>query len=689
MKKTDSCKNNIDEEKISDCCHSDVHEEKHRHSHGEHHCCCCHDDCCDEDDEGGEEEEDEEEDSLKKIIIAALFFICAILVEKLPFFDSSKVTVRAVFLFAYFAAYMLTGFSVLKGAVVNIIHGEWFGEEFLMSIAAVGAIIMGEYSEGVAVMILFQLGEYLEDKAVDHSKHSISELVELRADTANIKADGQLKEVAAESVRKGDIIVVKAGERIPLDGKVISGRTMCDTSALTGESIPRDIAEGDMVLAGFMNENGVIEVQVEKEFSESSVSRILKMVRSAQSKKARSEKFIRKFAKVYTPLVCLAALSLALLPPLILGGTKEVWQSWIYRALELLVVSCPCALVISIPLSFFSGIGLASRKGILIKGSNYIEMLSRSSVAVFDKTGTLTKGTFEVTKVNPLPSSGLSEAELVKIAAHAEYYSEHPLSRSLKKIHSCPDCLKLDVKNAEEISGHGIKCRLDGSLVLAGNDRLMIKEGVEGFVKESSAEGSVIYVAKDGKYLGSIIISDVIKENAAKAISLLYKNGIKKTVMLTGDNKAAAEDCGKKTGISEVYSQLLPDGKLELMEKFIAEKKKGQSVIFTGDGINDAPVLSRSDVGIAMGAMGSDSAIEAADVVIMNDNIEAVSEAVKISKVTMKNVKENTFFSLFTKIAIIVLCALGFGNMWLAVFGDVGVTMLAVLNSIRVLRKSV
>ncbi|MBE6354799.1 heavy metal translocating P-type ATPase [Treponema sp.] len=665
-----------------------AHEHHHEHNH-EHHHCCCHDDCCADDEGDDDDEEEEEEGSLKKIIIAALFFITAVLLEKLPFFSGQGMYVRGAFLACYFAAYMLTGFSVLKEAVLNIIHGEWFGEEFLMSVAAIGAVFMGEYSEGVAVMILFQFGEYLEDKAVDHSKHSISELVKIRSDSANIKKDGQIVNVPAEEVAAGDIIVVKPGERIPLDGKVVSGKTMVDTSALTGESVPREVMEGETVLAGFMNVNGVIEVSVEKEFSESSVSRILKMVRNAQSKKARTEKFIRKFAKIYTPLVCITAVAIAVIPPLVSGGSTLVWHTWIYRALELLVVSCPCALVISIPLSFFSGIGLASRNGILIKGSNYIEMLSRAGTVVFDKTGTLTKGVFEVTKINVASGAGITEEELVKIAAHAEYYSEHPISRSLKKIHSCPDCLKLNVKDAEEISGHGIKCKLDGKQILAGNRRLMEIEGVQGIEYAASEGGTVIYVAEDKKFLGSIIISDVLKEDAASAIAELYRNKVSQTVMLTGDTKEAAELCAEKTGITQVFSQLLPDGKLEVMEKLISEKKKNESVIFVGDGINDAPVLSRSDAGIAMGAMGSDSAIEAADVVIMNDSISAVSKAIKISRITMKNVRQNTFFSLAAKTAIIVLCAVGLGNMWLAVFGDVGVTMLAVLNSIRVLRKSV
>lgn len=678
MKKIECCK--IDEIEREHSGHEHNHEYPHHH-------CCCHDDCCADDE--GEDDGEEEEGSLKKIIIAAVFFLAAVLLEKLPFFSGLGMYVRGAFLACYFAAYMLTGFSVLKEAVLNIIHGEWFGEEFLMSVAAIGAVFMGEYSEGVAVMILFQIGEYLEDKAVDHSKHSISELVKIRSDSANIKKDGQIVNVPAEEVAAGDIIVVKPGERIPLDGKVVSGKTMVDTSALTGESVPREVMEGETVLAGFMNVNGVIEVSVEKEFSESSVSRILKMVRNAQSKKARTEKFIRKFAKIYTPLVCITAVAIAVIPPLVSGGSTLVWHTWIYRALELLVVSCPCALVISIPLSFFSGIGLASRNGILIKGSNYIEMLSRVGTVVFDKTGTLTKGVFEVTKINVSSGAGITEEELVKIAAHAEYYSEHPISRSLKKIHSCPDCLKLDVKDAEEISGHGIKCKLDGKQILAGNRRLMETEGVQGIENAASDGGTVIYVAQDKKFLGSIIISDVLKEDAASAIAELYRNKVSQTVMLTGDTKEAAEVCAEKTGITQVFSQLLPDGKLEVMEKLISEKKKNESVIFVGDGINDAPVLSRSDVGIAMGAMGSDSAIEAADVVIMNDSVSAVSKAIKISRVTMKNVRQNTFFSLAAKTAIIVLCAVGFGNMWLAVFGDVGVTMLAVLNSIRVLRKSV
>lgn len=663
-------------------CHSHNHEHEHNHKDSHEKNCACHCDSI----EINKEEEAEENQNIKKIILSFILFSAAILTEKLPFFNSDKTLVRAVFLTFYFASYMLSGFEVLKRALLNIVKGQWFREEFLMSLATVGAVAMGEYSEGVAVMLLFQLGEYLEDKALDHSKHSISQLLELKADAANIKVQNQIKEVPAESVKKDDVIIVKAGERIPLDGKVLSGKTFCDTSALTGESLLREIKEGDSVYAGFMNESGTIEILVEKELSESSVSRILQMVSQSQSKKAKTEKFIRKFAKVYTPLVCLAALALAVIPPLVFSSAKENWQEWAYRALELLVVSCPCALVISIPLSFFSGIGLASKNGILIKGSNYIEMLSKAETAVFDKTGTLTKGSFEVVKVKPALDSNLDEKELLKIASHAEYFSLHPLAASLKKAHSCPECLKLDVKDCQEKAGYGIKCTLDSSVILAGNERLMTEEKVEGFIKEDALDTSVIYLARDNKFIGSIIISDCVKENAKKAIELLYKNGIKKTVMLTGDSKKAAEDCALKTGITQVHSQLLPEGKLKVMEKLLFEKNKNSSVIYTGDGINDAPVLTLSDVGIAMGAMGSDSAIEAADLVIMNDNLESLSKALKISRLTMKNVRQNTCFSLLSKVCIILLCSLGFGNMWLAVFGDVGVTMLAVLNSMRVLR---
>ena len=652
--------------------HENEHEHGHEHKH-KHHCeCCAHDD----------DDDEEEETSLAKILISLILFALAIVIEKtsllkglLSSLNVSADIAKIVYLALYCASYLLSGLTVLKGAVKSLVKGRVFGEEFLMGIATVGAILMGEYSEAVAVMILFQIGEFFEDKAVDSSRESITSLMDIRPDSATVKRDGKSEVVKAEEVRAGEIIEVRAGERIALDGEVVSGSSTLDTAALTGESKPLAVEAGSKVLSGFVNLSGALEVKVEKEYSESTVARILAQVEKAADKKASSERFVSRFAKIYTPIVCALALLIAFVPPLLFGAD---FKTWAYRALELLVVSCPCALVISVPLSFFAGIGVASRKGILVKGSSYIEQLSKANTVVFDKTGTLTKGSFEVTRIEN--ADGIEKDELLALATHAEYFSNHPISRSLKAAHSCPECEKLTAENSEEISGHGMKCTLSGKTVLAGNTRLMEKESVSVSGGTDDEAATAVHVALDGKYAGLITLSDVAKEDAKEAISSLKKMGVKKTVMLTGDTKAVAEKVGAELGLDEVYSELLPNDKVERIEELL---NKDGTVLFVGDGINDAPVLMRSDVGIAMGGMGSDAAIEAADVVIMDDKPSRVSEAIKSAKSTMSVVWQNVAFALGVKILIIALCSIGLANMWLAVFGDVGVTMIAVLNAMR------
>ena len=673
-------------EQVCSCCghqragHQPAGLEKHEHENHEHHhekkhhCeCCAHDD---------DDDEEEEETSLSKIIISLILFALAIVIEKtsllkglLSSLNVSADIAKIVYLALYCASYLLSGLTVLKGAVKSLVKGRVFGEEFLMGIATVGAILMGEYSEAVAVMILFQIGEFFEDKAVDSSRESITSLMDIRPDSATVKRGEKSEVVKAEEVRAGEIIEVRAGERIALDGEVVSGSSTLDTAALTGESKPLAVQAGSKVLSGFVNLSGALEVKVEKEYSESTVARILAQVEKAADKKASSERFVSRFAKIYTPIVCALALLIAFVPPLLFGAD---FKTWVYRALELLVVSCPCALVISVPLSFFAGIGVASRKGILVKGSSYIEQLSKANTVVFDKTGTLTKGSFEVTRIEN--ADGIEKDELLALATHAEYFSNHPISRSLKAAHSCPECEKLTAENSEEISGHGMKCTLSGKTVLAGNTRLMEKESVSVSGGTDDEAATAVHVALDGKYAGLITLSDVAKEDAKEAISSLKKLGVKKTVMLTGDTKAVAEKVGAELGIDEVYSELLPNDKVERIEELL---NKDGTVLFVGDGINDAPVLMRSDVGIAMGGMGSDAAIEAADVVIMDDKPSRVSEAIKSAKGTMSVVWQNVAFALGVKILIIALCSIGLANMWLAVFGDVGVTMIAVLNAMR------
>ncbi len=709
------CEN--EDEHEHDCCHShgkhehehdcdceDEHEHGHHHghhhghshSHGHHHHCACGGES------HGDDDDEEEETSLGRIIVAAVLFVLALLVEKLPVFalggaiahgnEKIFLGIKIVYMALYFCAYILCGLAVLREAVEGLLSGHVFGEEFLMAVATVGALVMGEYSEATAVMILFQLGEYLEDLAVGKSRKNITALMDVRPDMALVRLDdtNEVREVKAKSVLPGQTIIVNPGDRIPLDGTVTKGTALLDTSALTGESVPREVMEGDDVLSGCVNtSSAVLEIKVTKPFEKSTASRILELVEEAQEKKAKSEKFISRFAKVYTPLVCLAALLLAIVPPLVMqfsGNAQDgMWKTWVYRALELLVVSCPCALVISVPLTFFAGIGLASRKGILFKGSSSMELMESVKTVVFDKTGTLTKGVFEVSDVHVADPALIGEQELVALATHAEYYSKHPISLSLKNAHKCPLCAKLAVENAQEISGCGLKCTVEGHTVLAGNTRLMEREGITGLEPCAKGDfGTIVHVARDGVYLGHIIISDKSKEDSAEAVKTLKRLGVENTVMLTGDIKAVALEQGKKLGIDEVHAELLPDQKVAHVEQLLAAYQGSKNKLaFAGDGINDAPVLTRSDVGIAMGAIGSDAAIEAADVVIMNDSPMQICEAVKISRRTMLIVRENVILALGIKTLIMVLCGLGIANMWLAVFGDVGVTMLAVLNSMR------
>jgi len=668
-----------------------------------------------------ENENKNEEITLSKIILSAVLFIVAVVMNNIPVLqkDSALIVnnkmlaegVPIVEMALYLAAFLICGLPVLKEAVWNLFHGHVFDEEFLMSVASVGAICLGQYPEAVAVMVLFQLGEYLEDKAVDKSKRSVTELMNIRPDKAFLLQNGKAVEVKPEDVRIGETIVVKAGERVPLDGVITKGSTFADTSALTGESVPRELLEGCEILAGFVNKSGTVEVKVLKPYGESSAARVIELVENAASKKAKSEKFITKFSKIYTPAVCIAAVLVAVIPPLVsmmmnkngsaqivnatpLNGLYSnditgcnIWQTWIYRALLFLVISCPCALVISVPLSFFAGIGASSRRGILIKGAGYIEKLAKINTAVFDKTGTLTKGVFVVTAIHPVDKEKVSAEELLAIATHAEYYSNHLISKSLKVAHHGECCEKVVVGNTEEISGQGLKTVLDGKKILAGNMKLMVAEKVLNVVpcKEDDT-GTIVHVAIDGEYAGHIVISDEVKENAEEAIKSLKKNGVKKTVMLTGDSESAAKKTSKNLGIDKVFYNLLPGDKVSELEKLIDEEKQnGGTLAFVGDGINDAPVLTRADVGIAMGAMGSDAAIEAADVIIMNDDPMKISESVVMAKKTMRIVNENIYFSLGIKFAIMVLGVLGIANMWMAVFGDVGVTMIAVLNSMRLL----
>ena len=577
----------------------------------------------------------------------------------------------------FIISYIIVGGDVVKRAVKNIFKGQVFDENFLMSIATIGAFFIGEYPEGVAVMLFYQVGELFQSYAVGKSRKSIASLMDIRPDYANVKKGDELVKVDPDEVQIGDIIVIKAGEKIPLDGKVIEGSSMIDTSALTGESVPREVEVGSDILSGCININGVITAEVTKEFGESTVSKILDLVENASSKKSNSEQFITKFARYYTPVVVIIAVFLAIIPPLVIDGAT--FSDWIYRALAFLVVSCPCALVISIPLSFFGGIGGASKKGVLVKGSNYLESLAETEIVVFDKTGTLTKGVFNVQEIHP---EGVSKEELLELTAHAESYSNHPISLSLKRAYS----KEIDngrISDVEEISGHGVIATVDGKKVMAGNIKLMKMMDIPYFKGELI--GTIVHVAVNNKYIGYIVIADEVKEDSAQAIKELKAAKIKQTVMLTGDNKSIGSKVAKELGLDKVYAELLPADKVEKLEELFSQKSKKGKLAFVGDGINDAPVLARADIGIAMGGLGSDAAIEASDVVIMTDEPSKIATTMKISKKTLKIAHQNIVFAIGIKIIVLILSAFGITTMWAAIFADVGVTIIAVLNAFRAL----
>ena len=618
----------------------------------------------------------------KKMLVRIL--ITAVMLIALKFIPITGVPQ----LIAYLAAYLVIGYDILRKAGKGILNGRAFDENFLMALATLGAFFLaiwtksGDYVEGIAVMLFYQIGELFQSYAVGKSRRNITALMDIRPDYANIEADGQLKQVDPDEVTVGSIIVVQPGEKVPLDGVVVEGSASLNTSALTGESLPRDVKAGDEIISGCIDMSGVLKIRTTKAFGESTVSKILDLVENASSRKSRSEAFISRFAKIYTPAVCAAALALAVLMPLgrMIAGVDANWTDWIYRALTFLVVSCPCALVISIPLSFFAGIGGASKEGILIKGSNYLEALSESRVVVFDKTGTLTQGVFEVTAVHHCP---FDEQQLLEYAALAECASSHPISKSLQKAYG-KEIDRSRVTDIEEISGHGIEAKVDGHTVAAGNGKLMEQLGIA--YHDCHCVGTIIHMAIDGQYAGHIVISDVVKPHSKEAIAQLKKAGVQKTVMLTGDAKRVAEQVASELGVDEVHSELLPGDKVEQVEKLLAAKAKNDKLAFVGDGINDAPVLTRADIGIAMGAMGSDAAIEAADVVLMDDDPLQIAKAIKISRKCIVIVKQNIVFSLVVKFGCLALVAVGVANMWAAIFADVGVMILAVLNAIRALR---
>lgn len=582
-------------------------------------------------------------------------------------------------LLIFLVPYGIIGWDILWRAVRNIAHGQIFDENFLMCIATIGAFALGEYPEGVFVMLFYQVGELFQSYAVGKSRRSVAEMMDIRPDYANIRRDGALVQVSPEEIAVGDVIVVKPGERVPLDGVILSGSSTLDTAALTGESLPREAEEGDDVISGCVNIGGLLEIRVTKEFGQSTVSRILELVENSSSKKAKAENFITKFARYYTPCVVGAAVLLAVIPPLVLGGDRG---EWIQRALIFLVISCPCALVISVPLSFFGGIGGASKQGILVKGGNYLEVLSKTEYVVFDKTGTLTKGVFNVTAIHP---DTCSEGQLLEYAAYAESYSDHPISRSLKEAYGM-DIDNSRIGEVKELSGRGVEAVVDGMLISAGNDKLMQEIGVEWHPCHKT--GTTVHIAINKKYAGHIVISDEIKSDSKAAIKALKEIGVKKTVMLTGDAKEVGESTAAELGLDKAYTKLLPADKVARVEELLKEKgegKKSGALAFVGDGINDAPVLSRADVGIAMGAIGSDAAIEAADIVLMDDKPSKIAAAIKISKRTMRIVRQNIVFALAVKLVVMILGALGFANMWAAVFADVGVSVLAILNAMRAL----
>jgi len=604
-----------------------------------------------------------------KIIISAILFVLALVI---PF--SNEWINNGLFIISY----LVVGCEILKKAVRNIFRGKVFDENFLMAVATIGAFAIGEFPEAVAVMLFYQVGELFQSYAVDKSRKSIASLMDIRPDYANIEKDGKIEKVDPDEVKIGDIIIVKTGEKIPLDGVVVEGRSSLDTMALTGESVPRVVKTEDEVLSGCINKDGLLKIRVTKEFGESTVSKILDLVENASSKKSKSENFITKFAKYYTPTVVIIAVLLAFIPPIILKDFNA-FSVWLYRALSFLVVSCPCALVISIPLSFFGGIGGASKMGILIKGSNYLEALANTETVVFDKTGTLTEGIFEVQDIY---AEGIEKDELLRIVAHAENYSNHPIAKSVKKAYNKEIDEKI-IKNPQELSGKGIWAKIDEKDILVGNEKLMLEEKID--FKKCDEVGTILYVAIDKKYVGYVLIADKIKQDSPKTIRELKAMNIKETVMLTGDKKEVGEYVAKKLNMDKVYTELLPDGKVEKVEELLKQKSENGKLVFVGDGINDAPVLTISDIGVAMGGLGSDAAIEAADIVIMTDETSKISKAINLSKKTMRIVRENIIFAIFVKIAVLVLTAFGASTMWEAVFADVGVSVIAIINALRML----
>ncbi len=690
------------------------HEHHHHHDHDDDHCdchdhdaCSCghehghhHHDACSCGHEHGHHHGEEEEDelSVKQIIIAAVLFGLGLILEHLPLEkwlpSVNALIFEGAMIALYFAAYIICGKGILLGAVKNIIHGRFLDEQFLMAISSVGAIILGKYEEAVAIMILYQVGEKFEDFAVDKSRDSIEEISKLRPDHATVKTENGDVNKSPDEVETGSVIIVKPGDRIPIDGVIVDGESFIDTSALTGESIPRRVSVGDEVLSGSINKQGVLEIRTTRIAGESALSRILNLVENATENKTKSEQFVTRFAKVYTPIVVGAALALAIIPSLVVGFMTgnwtwtENWSTWTYRSLMFLVVSCPCALVISIPLSFCGGITASARKGILIKGSTYLEALAKTKIAVFDKTGTLTKGNFVVTHIHSVDES-ISENELLAIATHTEMFSTHPISASLKAAHHDKCCDKVKLENVQEIAGEGIKAIVNGKEVLAGNIKLMNQFAIKYDECPEHQDGTVVHVACNGKYAGHIVISDEIKDDSQTTIDNLKKIGVDNIVMLTGDNSRAARTVAERLGLHKAYGELLSADKLskveELLKDLSKDGKKRGTLIFAGDGINDAPILARADAGIAMGAMGSDAAIEAADIILMEDKPSKIVDGIKISRRTVRIVHENLIGSLAIKGAILILSAFGVTNMWVAVFGDVGVTILAVLNSLRLL----
>ena len=624
---------------------------------------------------------------IRIIVSAALLLLCKVIFKLVELPDAYSPYIKFV---AYMIPYFVIGWDILKKAFKGILNKQVFDENFLMAVATVGAIgvaiadnTKGDYTEAIAVMLFYQIGELFQSYAVGKSRRNISDLMDIRPDYANVERDGKIETVDPDEVEIGSIIVVSAGEKIPIDGVIVEGTTSLDTAALTGESVPRNAKSGDEVISGCINLSGTVKIRTTKVFGESTVSKILDLVENSSSKKSKSEKFISKFARYYTPIVCYSALALAIIPPVgrLIAGYDALWSQWIYRALTFLVISCPCALVISIPLSFFAGIGGASKEGVLVKGSNYLETLSKTNCVVFDKTGTMTKGVFEVSEI--CPQGDVSNDKLLEYAAFAEFYSTHPISKSLQKAYA-KDIDKNTVTDVEEISGHGLTAKVNGVSVAAGNAKLMKKLGLE--YSDCDKTGTVVHVAVDGKYAGYILISDTLKPTSVEAIAALKKMGIEKTVMLTGDSDKVAQAVAAQLGVDEVHSELLPADKVKQVESLLAQEGEKKKLAFVGDGINDAPVLSRADIGIAMGGLGSDAAIEAADIVLMDDDPLKISKAIKISKKCLRIVNQNIYFAIGIKVLCLLLGAVGIANMWVAIFADVGVMVIAVLNAIRALR---